>query len=123
LTAVDLRSGEVKWKIPLGTLRGVAPFPVWVFWRGYGSPTFGGGTSTASGLYFIGATMDRYFRAIDVETGAELWSDRLPFVATSVPLTYRLRISSKQYVVVAAGGNPLVEMGDALVAYALPGAD
>lgn len=123
LTAVDLRSGEVKWKIPLGTLRGVAPFPVWVFWRGYGSPTFGGGTSTASGLYFIGATMDRYFRAIDVETGAELWSDRLPFVAASVPLTYRLRSSSKQYVVVAAGGNPLVDMGDALVAYALPGAD
>jgi quinoprotein glucose dehydrogenase len=120
LTAVDLRTGEVEWSRPYGTLRGAAPFPVWLVFRGYGSPTFGGGMSTASGLYFIGASMDKYFRAIDVETGEELWRNRMPFMGSAVPMSYRLRDDARQFVVIAAGGNPIAEMGDALVAYALP---
>ena len=76
--------------------------------------------STASGLYFIGATMDRYFRAFDVETGEELWRDRLPFLGNAVPMTYRLSKAGRQFVVIAAGGNPISGMGDVLVAYALP---
>jgi quinoprotein glucose dehydrogenase len=120
LTAVDLRTGEVKWSRPLGTLRGIAPFPVWWLYPDLGAPNFSGGISTASGLYFIAATMDRYFRAFDVETGEELWRDRLPFIGNAVPLTYRLSETGRQYVVVAAGGNPIGEMGDAIVAYALP---
>jgi len=123
LTAVDLRSGEVMWTRPLGSLRESAPFPIWLLYRNYGAPAFGGGISTASGLYFIAATVDRYFRAFDVETGEELWSDRLPFNGNAVPMTYRLRENGKQYVVIAAGGNPIAEMGDALVAYALPGGE
>lgn len=123
LTAVNLRTGEIEWQRPYGTLRGAAPFPLWLVFRGYGSPTFGGGISTASGLYFIGASLDRYFRAVDVETGEELWRDRLPFMGAAVPLSYRLRKDSRQFVVIAAGGNPLSEMGDALVAYALPEAN
>jgi quinoprotein glucose dehydrogenase len=76
--------------------------------------------STASGLYFIGASMDKYFRAIDVETGEELWRNRMPFMGSAVPMSYRLRDDARQFVVIAAGGNPIAEMGDALVAYALP---
>ena len=121
LTAVDLRSGEVAWKKPLGSLRGLAPFPVWALYRNYGSPNFGGGMSTASGLYFIGATMDRGFRAFSSETGEELWHDRLPYSGNAVPMTYRLGEGQRQFVVIAAGGNPLSGMGDAVVAYALPG--
>jgi glucose dehydrogenase len=34
-------------------------------------------------------------------------------------MTYRLRPDSRQFVVVAAGGNPLTGCGDALLAYAL----
>lgn len=120
LTAVDLRSGKIKWTRPLGTLRELAPFPVWLFYSDHGAPNFGGGISTASGLYFIGATMDKYIRAIDVETGEELWRDRLPFIGAAVPMTYRLSKSGRQYIVMAAGGNPISEMGDVLVAYALP---
>ncbi len=120
LIAIDLESGRVAWRRPLGTLRGLAPFPVWLIFRDYGAPAFGGGMSTASGLYFIGASVDRYFRAFDVETGEELWRDRLPFHGNAVPLTYRLRPDGRQFVVIAAGGNPLASMGDALVAYALP---
>ncbi len=120
LIAIDLESGRVAWRRPLGTLRGLAPFPLWLIFRDYGAPAFGGGMSTASGLYFIGASVDRYFRAFDVETGEELWRDRLPFHGNAVPLTYRLRPDGRQFVVIAAGGNPLASMGDALVAYALP---
>jgi len=120
LTAVDLRTGKIRWTRPLGTLRGTAPFPIWWLFDDTGSPSFGGGLSTASGLYFIGATMDRYLRAFDVETGEELWRDRLPFVGNAVPMTYRLGAGRRQFVVMAAGGNPLTGMGDVLVAYALP---
>lgn len=120
LTAVDLRSGTVKWTRPLGTLRELAPWPIWAIYSNTGSPAFGGGISTASGLYFIGASMDKYFRAFDVETGDELWRHRLPFAGNSVPMTYRTRKDARQFIVVAAGGNPLAAMGDALVAFALP---
>jgi quinoprotein glucose dehydrogenase len=121
VTAVDLVSGEVRWKHGLGTLRNVAPFPVWLLFRGdYGSPSFGGGLSTDTGLYFVGASMDKAFRALDLETGEELWKDQLPFAGNAVPMTYRLKKDGRQFVVIAAGANPISEMGDVLVAYALP---
>jgi glucose dehydrogenase len=117
LTAVDLRSGQVRWQRPFGSTRGMAPWPMWIE---MGTPNFGGGMATAGGLYFIGATLDKRFHAIDSETGQELWSHELPYAGNAVPMTYRLRPDSKQYVVIAAGANPLSEMGDALVAFALP---
>ena len=117
LTAVDLRTGEVAWRRPFGSTKGTAPPPMWI---DMGTPNFGGGMATASGLYFIGATLDREFHAINSETGEELWSHPLPFAGTAVPMSYRLRPDSKQYVVIAAGANPLSEMGDALMAFALP---
>ena len=120
LTAVDLRTGEIAWKRPLGTLREVAPWPVWALFTDYGAPAFGGGISTASGVYFIGGALDKYFRAFDIETGEELWRHRMPYAGLSVPMTYRLRKDGRQFVVIAAGGNPIGEMGDALIAYALP---
>lgn len=120
LTAVDLASGEVAWEVPLGTTRDQAPFPLWLE---LGVPSFGGGIATASGLYFTAATMDRYFRAFDVETGDEVWRSRIPYAGNAVPLTYRLRPDARQFVLIAAGGNPLTGVGDALLAYALPDRD
>lgn len=120
LMAVDLESGELLWRRPFGTMREMAPWPVWWLYPDYGAPVFGGGIATASGLYFSGASTDRYMRAFDVETGEELWRDRLPFAGHAVPMTYRLRKDGRQFVVIAAGGNPIGDMGDALVAYALP---
>jgi quinoprotein glucose dehydrogenase len=82
----------------------------------------GGPLVTASGLVFIGAAMDGYFRAFDVETGAELWRDALPAGGQANPLTYRVRPDGRQYVVIAAGGHGSLgtEKGDFVVAYALP---
>ena len=75
--------------------------------------------ATASGLYFIGASMDNYFRAYDIESGRELWRTKLPFGAHAVPMTYR-GASGAQYVVIAAGGNALSTMGAELIAFKLP---
>ena len=64
--------------------------------------------------------MDKYFRAFDLETGEELWKDRLPYAGNAVPMTYRLKKDGRQFVVIAAGANPISDMGDVMVAYALP---
>lgn len=118
LTAVDLRSGEVRWTATLGTTRDQAPFPMWL---PLGSPNLGGPIATAGGLVFIGATTDKFLRAFDAETGEEIWRARLPFTANATPATYRLSPAGRQYVVVAAGGHGWSEPGDAVIAFALPG--
>jgi len=122
LTAVDLASGQVRWRVPLGTIRDQTPFPVWAIpgFRHLGAPSFAGGLLTASGLYFVGATSDKYFRAFDAATGAEIWRTRIPFTGNATPMSFRLRTDARQFVVIAAGGNPLTGPGDALLAFALP---
>jgi quinoprotein glucose dehydrogenase len=120
LTSVDLETGGIRWQVPLGTLEELAPaFGRFFEW---GTPNQGGPIQTAGGLVFIGATMDRSFRAFDAETGEELWKARLPASGHATPITYRLRPDSRQFVVIAAGGHfPLGSPSDdALVAFALP---
>ncbi len=117
LTAVDLVAGKVVWSVPLGTTRDQAPFPLWLK---LGTPNAGGSLATASGLVFIGATTDKFFRAFSASTGEEVWRARLPYTANATPITYRLSAAARQFVVVAAGGHGWSESGDALIAYALP---
>jgi glucose dehydrogenase len=119
VSAVDLRSGELKWQVPLGTLEGLAGWPVTALWKNTGAPNFGGGLATASGLYFIGASTDGYFRAFDVENGKVIWKTKLAFGGHAVPMSY-LGASGAQYVVIAAGGNVFTAMGAELVAFRLP---
>jgi quinoprotein glucose dehydrogenase len=119
LSAVDLNTGEIRWQVSLGTTRDLLPIPIS---RALGTPNLGGPMVTASGLVFIGAAMDNYLRAFDLETGAELWKGRLPAGGQATPMTYRLRPDGRQYVVIAAGGHGRLgtKLGDALVAFALP---
>ena len=65
--------------------------------------------------------MDKFLRAIDSDTGEELWRYEMPFAAQSQPISYRLKADGKQYLVVAAGGHGALgeEPGDALVAFTL----
>jgi len=116
LAAIDMRGGNVLWKVPLGTTRDIAPI-----WLNLGVPGLGGPLLTASGLVFIGATTDNYLRAISVRDGRELWSGRLPAGGQASPMTYMLPKSGKQYVVIAAGGHGKLgtTKGDSLIAYAL----
>jgi len=106
--------------VPLGTIRDLAPIPLPIK---LGTPTLGGPLTTASGLTFIGSTLDSTFRAFDTETGHELWHARLPAPAPATPMSYRARQGGRQFIVVAAGGhgkasNP--KLSDAVIAFALP---
>jgi quinoprotein glucose dehydrogenase len=118
--AVSLDTGEKVWEIPFGTTRDMVPFfPIGL---NYGMPSMGGPIVTASGLVFIGASMDDYLRAYDVETGEELWRARLPAGGQATPMSYRISADARQYVVIAAGGHSTLgtTLGDSVIAFALP---
>ena len=57
--------------------------------------------ATAGDVVFMGGTSDRYFRAFDAKTGAELWRQRTNSGITGVPSSYA--VDGKQYVAVLAG--------------------
>jgi quinoprotein glucose dehydrogenase len=124
LLAVDTATGDVKWDVPLGTIQDLAPVPLPIRW---GTPNLGGPIVTDGGLIFIGAAMDNYLRAFDIETGRELWKGRLPAGGQATPMTYRSTENGRQFVVIAAGGHGRLgtDIGDSVVAFALPdnGAD
>ena len=121
LTAIDMDSGTIRWQIPFGLGRrfGVtAPG-----FMGWGSAIIGGPMTTAAGLIFMGGSMDKKFRALDIETGEELWQETLPYAGMAVPMSYMA--NGTQYVVMAAGGNrrTYTEEGDAIVAFSLGAVD
>ena len=118
LSAIDMDSGKLRWQVPLGRLRAMGITLPAAF--GWGSPSVGGPIVTAGGLVFVASTLDHNLRALDVETGEELWSGALPAPGMTVPITYRA--DGRQYVVIAAGGNARAgtTQSDAVVAFALP---
>jgi quinoprotein glucose dehydrogenase len=120
VSAVDMRTGKIDWQIPLGTIQDVAPAIVPNF--EYGVPGIGGPMITSSGLIFIGAAIDNYLRAFDIETGQKLWQGRLPAGGQATPMSYSLEETGKQYVVIAAGGHGRIgsTTGDYVIAYSLP---
>ena len=121
IAAIDLNTREVLWDRPFGSARKNGPFgipsmlPIEI-----GTPNNGGGVITASGLFFISATTDDILRAIDVDTGEEVWSVELPAGGQATPMTYEA--GGRQIVVINAGGHNFMEttIGDYFIAYALP---
>jgi len=112
LNCLDLASGKILWRMPLGDhLGGPA---------GSGAENLGGATATAGGLVFCAGTRDQMIRAFDSATGKELWKAKLPWGGFAPPAVYE--IAGKQYVVIASTGCGKLggETGDAYVAFALP---
>jgi glucose dehydrogenase len=94
LVAVNVNSGEIAWRVPLGSFEELDKLGV----PKTGTPTTNGGSmATAGGLVFIGATLDGKFRAFDSRTGRELWVTNPGVDVNSIPVTWKSR-NGKQYV-------------------------
>ena len=120
LVSVDLRHNRIVWRVPLGSTEGFTPWFLPV--RNFGMPNMGGPIATAGDLVFVGAAVDGYLRAFDLETGRELWKYKLPAGGQATPMTYRAGPDQRQYLVISAGGHgPLgTPRGDYVLAFALP---
>lgn len=116
LVALDMHTGEVKWRKPVGASQQYGFFMP----ESWGSPTIGGPAVTAGGVIFIGASMDAKVRAYSLETGQELWSDQAMAPAVANPAVYEYQ--GREYVAFVAGGNTILkdQVGDQVAVYALP---
>lgn len=116
LNALNLRTGRIEWKVPLGEYEDLEKAGV----SATGTENFGATILTATGVIFCAGTPDRKIRAFDSRTGARLWEYRMPFAAYAQPATYEA--GGRQYVAIAAtgGGKPGSPEGDTWMAFALP---
>jgi len=93
LTAYDLNTGRIEWRIPNGGVR--AP----------GIPADSGAHMprghplvTAGGLLFVATAQDQMLRAYDPANGRVLWGHELPNGSEGIPTTYL--VDGRQYLVV-----------------------
>ncbi|MER0240111.1 PQQ-binding-like beta-propeller repeat protein [Fulvimarina sp. MAC8] len=116
MIAYDIAKGEKAWEVPFGRIQRFGFYMP----ESWGTPTIGGPVSTGGGLIFIGASIDARVRALDASNGEELWND--PVMAPSVSNPAVFEHKGRQWVVFVAGGNSILkpEVGDQIVAYALP---
>jgi quinoprotein glucose dehydrogenase len=98
ITAYDLNTGEIKWRVPDGGTRGPgmgtdsgAHYP-------RGAPLV-----TAGGLVFVATAQDRRLRAYDRDTGKVLWSQALLGGSEGIPATYE--IDGRQYLALAVAAG------------------
>jgi quinoprotein glucose dehydrogenase len=100
LTAIDVATATIKWKIPLGEIPELAANGITD--TGSQFPKVGP-VVTATGLIFVG-TRDKKIRAIDAETGKELWKFEAEAGIEGMPAIYQ--VNGKQYLVYCAAANP-----------------
>ena len=120
LTAYDLNTGAILWKVPLGDVPELAAKGI----TGTGShyPKVGP-VVTAGGLIFAG-TRDGKARALDAETGKQLWEHQLEAGLEGMPAVYE--VSGRQFVVFCASAQEgltkatQTNIRGAYVAFALP---
>ncbi len=74
----------------------------WEHRRPGGAAMTASALATGGGIVF-GGTADRYFFALDAETGEELWRMRLNGDISGAPVTFE--VEGRQYVAVGAGGR------------------
>jgi quinoprotein glucose dehydrogenase len=103
ITAYDLNTGEIKWRIPDGGI--TAPADANIPANTGAHMPRGGPLVTAGGLLFVATASDRTVRAYDRESGKVIWTKDLPTGSEGVPATYE--VGGRQFIVfpVAAGAG------------------
>lgn len=120
LNAINLNTGRIEWKVPLGEYEELTKQGIPVT----GTKNYGGSIVTAGGLVFIAGTSDSKIRAFDKHSGKVLWEHDLPAAGGAAPATYE--VNGQQYVVIAATGGRVSEKAityktsDAFIAFSLP---
>jgi quinoprotein glucose dehydrogenase len=99
LMAVNANTGEIAWRIPLGTSDEMEAKGI----HNTGSFGQGGPITTAGGLTFIAGTIDGRFRAFETKTGKLAWETKLDTEGHTNPMTYMGK-NGKQYVVIVSSG-------------------
>ena len=90
MALVDLKTQEIVWRHGNDFL-------------GIGLPSLSGGSIiTAGGLIFNASVSGSGLRALDVNTGKEIWSESLPRFSEATPMSYVSPQTKKQYVLVTS---------------------
>ena len=89
LRAIDPKSGEIKWE------------------QRNKAPLWGGVLTTAGGLVFYG-TPEGYLKALDAETGKELWKFQTGSGIVAPPVTWEM--DGEQYIAVTSGWGGAVPL-------------
>jgi len=106
LTAVDTTTGDIAWRQPIGVSESLPAGQ-----QNTGRPGRAAALVTGSNLLFIAATDDNRIRALNAQTGQQLWEADLERRGNANPMTFQ-GSDGRQYLVIAAT--------DELVAYSLP---
>lgn len=117
IAAVDPLTGRIAWQHPLGWMPQAAGVPGY---KDFGSPSFGGAITTASGLTLVAGTLDHHLRVLDTRTGREIAALPLPAGGESLPIIYT--VAGKEYLCLCCGGHWMLgdPFSDHVVAFALP---
>ena len=101
MTAYDLNTGEIRWRIPTGTV--LAPPELGIPPNSGSHFPRSGPLVTAGGLVFFATGSDRQLRAYDRDNGHEVWSMELSAASEGMPATYEIR--GRQFIVVPAAAG------------------
>ena len=106
LVAIDLNDGELKWRVPIGVVPGLAAKGI----RDTGTAKVSLAANrtapivTAGGLVFIATWPDRTIHAYDKDTGKLLWEQEIEANPEGLPSVYE--VDGRQYIVFCASGHP-----------------
>ena len=113
LNSINLNTGKLDWKIPLGqTDIGIENNVI------TGTENYGGPIVTKSGIIIIAATADNKIRAFNSKNGELLWEETLPFSGFATPSYFE--IEGNPYIAIASGGGKLgTKSGDKYVVFSI----